>query len=87
MGEERLPGPPGVSIILDHGPWRINMIPEFNKDGNLPEGLYNVGEAEFFERFCSKYARRKWFGERFQEFLYLLNQPHNLIVFCLGKFC
>jgi hypothetical protein len=47
------------------------MIPEFNVDGNLPEGIYSVGEAEFLDRFATSSPRRKWLGERVKEILTL----------------
>jgi len=47
------------------------MIPEFNVDGNLPEGIYSVSEEEFLDRFTTHSARRKWLGERFKEILSL----------------
>jgi hypothetical protein len=43
------------------------MLPEFNQDGNLPEGIYQVTETEVLRRFASSSARRKWLGEKFQE--------------------
>jgi hypothetical protein len=27
------------------------MIPEFNVDGNLPEGIYRIGESETLQLF------------------------------------
>ena len=39
------------------------MVPEFNKDGHLPEGAYQANENEFFNRFCTSSAQRKWLGE------------------------
>jgi hypothetical protein len=30
------------------------MIPEFNIDGNLPEGIYRIDENEFIKRFQTK---------------------------------
>lgn len=50
------------------------MIPEFNKDGNLPEGIYRANEDEFFNRFCSSSARRKWLGDRLREFFAMLKE-------------
>ena len=40
------------------------MIPGFNKDGNLPEGIYSASEEEFLDRFATNSSRRKWLGER-----------------------
>ena len=47
------------------------MVPEFNVDGNLPEGVHSVGEEEFLEYFATFSARRKWLGERVKEILAL----------------
>ena len=30
------------------------MIPEFNVDGNLPEGIHSFGEEEFFDHFATQ---------------------------------
>lgn len=63
------------------------MIPEFNKDGNLPEGVYSVEEAEFIERFCSNSARRKWLGARFKELLAMTKSTSQLDrLFVWGSF-
>jgi hypothetical protein len=63
------------------------MIPEFNKDGNLPEGIYFVGEAEFFKRFCSISARRKWLGARFEELSAMIKSTGQLDrLFVWGSF-
>ena len=40
------------------------MLPEFNQDGNLPEGVHRATEAEVLSRFATTSARRKWLGER-----------------------
>jgi len=48
------------------------LIPEFNTDGNLPEGIYTADEKEFMDRFCVHSARRKWLGERLTELFALL---------------
>jgi Family of unknown function (DUF6932) len=47
------------------------MIPPFDADGNLPEGVHRCGEEEFLHRFAAGSARRKWLGERLQEILSL----------------
>ena len=63
------------------------MIPEFNKDGNLPEGIYFVEEVEFIERFCSNSARRKWLGARFVELLAMSKSTGQLDrLFIWGSF-
>jgi len=51
------------------------MIPEFNSDGNLPEGIYQTAEGEFLNRFATGSARRKWLGERLKD---ILLYPHQL---------
>ncbi|MBS3919633.1 MAG: hypothetical protein KG012_12200 [Deltaproteobacteria bacterium] len=43
------------------------VIPEFNIDGNLPEGIHSVDTEEFLNRFSTYSARRKWLGERLRE--------------------
>lgn len=45
------------------------MLPEFNSDGNLPEGLHRTTEKELFERFATGSARRQWLGERLRDLL------------------
>ena len=47
------------------------MVPEFNLDGNLPEGIHSVSEDEFLDHFATSSARRKWLGERLKEILAL----------------
>jgi hypothetical protein len=44
------------------------MIPEFNVDGNLPEGIHSFGEEEFFDHFATQSVRRKWLGERLRAY-------------------
>ncbi len=50
------------------------MIPEFNKDGNLPEGIYRASEKEFLNHFCVNTARRKWLGDRLRELFSTLRE-------------
>src|SRR5215208_4830754 len=45
------------------------MLPEFNKHGNLPEGIHHATEQEIFTRFATTSARRQWLGECLQEVL------------------
>lgn len=54
------------------------MIPSFNADGNLPEGVHTAGEEEFFQRFAGGSARRKWLGERLRELLSLARLTGHL---------
>ena len=64
------------------------MIPEFNKDGNLPEGIYSASEEEFLDRFATNSSRRKWLGERLKE-MFCLSQINwkAQTGLCLGEFC
>ena len=63
------------------------MIPEFNKDGNLSEGVHYVEEAGFLEHFCSTSARRKWLGARFKELLAMIKSTGQLErLFVWGSF-
>jgi len=63
------------------------MIPEFNIDGNLPEGIYITDEDEFLSRFCTSSARRKWLGERLQELFALAKSTGKLErIFVWGSF-
>jgi hypothetical protein len=54
------------------------MIPPFNADGNLPEGVHTIGEAGFLQRFAAGSARRKWLGERLREILSLARSTGHL---------
>jgi len=49
-----------ISRLLDIA--KKSMIPEFNVDGNLPEGIHSVSEKEFLDLFTTSSARRKWLG-------------------------
>ena len=63
------------------------MIPEFNIDGNLPEGIHIADEEEFFDRFATGSARRKWLGERLQELFALAKSTGKLErIFVWGSF-
>lgn len=63
------------------------MIPEFNIDGNLPEGIFTAKEGEFLNRFGTGSARRKWLGERLQELFALAKSTGKLErVFVWGSF-
>ena len=54
------------------------MIPEFNIDGDLPEGIYITDKEEFLNRFGTSSARRKWLGERLQELFALAKSTGQL---------
>jgi hypothetical protein len=45
------------------------MLPEFNQDGNLPEGVHRATEAEVMARFAATSARRRWLGERLRDLI------------------
>ena len=45
------------------------MLPEFNRDGNLPEGLHQADEEEVLLRFATSSVRRKWLGEQLRHLL------------------
>ncbi len=63
------------------------MLPKFNNDGNLPEGIYAADQAEFFNRFATSSARRKWLGERLQELFTLAKSTGELErIFVWGSF-
>jgi len=43
------------------------MIPEFNVDGDLLDGIHPATEEEFLGRFAIHSARRRWLGKRLEE--------------------
>lgn len=63
------------------------MLPQFDKDGNLPEGIHRAPETEVFSRFATGSARRKWLGSRLRELLGLAKATGELHrVFLWGSF-
>jgi hypothetical protein len=63
------------------------MLPAFNQDGNLPEGIHQATEAEVLSRFASTSARRKWLGERLRDLLAAARSTSKLErVFLWGSF-
>ncbi len=63
------------------------MIPEFNADGNLPEGIHSASEEDLLNHFATSSARRKWLGERIKEILSLAKSTGKLErVFVWGSF-
>jgi hypothetical protein len=54
------------------------MLPEFNSDGDLPEGVYRATEAEVFERFTTSSARRRWLGDRLRDVMSLAKTTGQL---------
>lgn len=47
------------------------MLPAFNADGNLPEGIHRATDDEVLARFATTTARRQWLGERLRSLLAL----------------
>ncbi len=45
------------------------MLPAFNQDGNLPEGLHQANEQEVLARFATSSVRRQWLGEQLRHLL------------------
>jgi hypothetical protein len=45
------------------------VLPPFNADGNLPEGIHQASLTEVLARFGVGSARRKWLGDRMGELL------------------
>jgi len=63
------------------------MIPEFNVDGDLPEGIYPASEEEFLGRFAVHSARRRWLGERLKEVFALAKSTGEIErIFVWGSF-
>jgi len=63
------------------------VIPDYNIDGNLPEGIYLFEEEEFINHFSSSSARRKWLGDRMRELLALIKSTGQLDrIFVWGSF-
>jgi hypothetical protein len=63
------------------------MLPAFNQEGNLPEGIHSATEDEVFERFATPSARRQWLGEQLRSLLALAKSTGQLArVFLWGSF-
>lgn len=63
------------------------MLPEFNNNGNLPEGIHLATEEEVFVRFATTSARRQWLGEQLRSLLALAKSTRQLSrVFLWGSF-
>lgn len=63
------------------------MLPAFNSDGNLPEGIHRATESEVLARFNTTTARRQWLGERLRSLLALAKSTGKLgRVFLWGSF-
>src|SRR5262249_2324619 len=63
------------------------MLPAFNHDGNLPEGLHVATVDEVLARFATPSTRRQWLGERLRSPLALAQSTGDLAqVFLWGSF-
>jgi len=63
------------------------MLPAFNHNGNLPEGIHLATEDEVFERFATPSARRQWLGEQLWSLMALAKSTGQLArVFLWGSF-
>jgi len=63
------------------------MLPAFNQDGNLPEGIHLAAEDEVFMRFATSSARRQWLGEQLRSLVALAQSTGQLArVFLWGSF-
>jgi len=63
------------------------MLPVFNADGNLPEGVHRAIEDEVLARFAMTTARRQWLGQRLRSLLALAKSTGNIErVFLWGSF-
>jgi hypothetical protein len=63
------------------------MLPEFNSDGNLPEGVHPATEEEILLRFATTSGRRQWLGEQLRALLALAKSTGQLSrMFIWGSF-
>ena len=66
---------------------RFLMIPNFNHEGNLPEGVHLATEEEVLRRFATHSARREWLGDQLLSLLALAKSTEKLArVFLWGSF-
>ena len=63
------------------------MLPAFQHDGTLPEGLHLAPEDEVFARFATPSTRRQWLGEQLRSLLALAQSTGQLARVCLGGSC
>jgi hypothetical protein len=54
------------------------MLPAFNVDGNLPEGIHRATDDEVLTRFATSTARRKWLGEQLRSLLAMAKSTGKL---------
>jgi hypothetical protein len=45
------------------------MLPDYNQDGNQPEGIHRATAAEVLNQFGTTSARRLWLAERLLDLL------------------
>lgn len=57
-----------------------NMIPEFNKYGNLPDGIYKVTLKEIKEKFGSESLQRKKLFKDLKSLTKLLSKNKNVTI-------
>ena len=63
------------------------MLPAFDSNGNLPEGVHLATEAEVLARFAISSARRQWLAEQLRSLLALAKSTGQLArVFLWGSF-
>jgi predicted nucleotidyltransferase len=63
------------------------MIPVFDNDGNLPEGIHRISQPDLLNYFGSSSSRRKWLGERIKELLDLAKATGKIErIFIWGSF-
>jgi hypothetical protein len=63
------------------------MLPAFNQDGNLPEGVHSGTEAEVLSRFATLSPRRQWLDERLGDLLKTAKSTSKLErIFLWGSF-
>jgi hypothetical protein len=63
------------------------MLPAFNQEGNLPEGIHLATDDEVFGQFATLSARRQWLGEQLRSLLALAKSTGQLArVFLWGSF-
>jgi hypothetical protein len=63
------------------------MLPAFNHDGNLPEGIHVATADEVSVRFATPSARRQWLGEQLRSLVALAKSTGQLVrVFLWGSF-
>ena len=76
-----------VYVCATVGETAESMLPAFNQNGNLPEGIHVVTEDEVFARFATPSARRQWLGEQLHSLLALAQSTGQLArVFLWGSF-